>query len=276
MNVQSLVRDVFQMSCVFTALVIMACNSAMAVSDVNKEKRIADQTLETLFIGEAVWLEGNNKFLALENNEVSSSVSQPPSGSVILLIHGSGQGPDTPFVIAPLRELLAERGYPTLSIQMPVLSENTSYADYQTTLPDARSRIIAAIEYLKKQQKNRITIVAHSLGSAMLMDWVGQEDLQSIESIVTLGLGAHLKATELEAKLEMQQHYEDVFKKVTIPFLDAYGENDYKPVLASASLRKEAVKNTHIKSQQMMISGGDHFFADIEETLVERIIEWLD
>jgi broad specificity phosphatase PhoE len=114
-----------------------------------------------------------------------------------LLIHGFRQGPDTPFVIAPLRQLFVERGYPTLSIHMPVLLSTASYQDYVTTLPDASDRITAAIEYLtQQQQKNRITIVAHNLGSAMLIDWLAHVEItEAVVSIVTLGLGANLSDT---------------------------------------------------------------------------------
>ncbi|MFT7491386.1 MAG: hypothetical protein ACI80S_000973 [Pseudohongiellaceae bacterium] len=80
------------------------------------------------------------------------STSVPPPGSLILLIHGC-QSPDASFVVAFLRQLFAERGYPTLSIQMPVLSSTASCQDYVTTSPDASDRMTAAIEYLTQQQQ---------------------------------------------------------------------------------------------------------------------------
>ena len=258
------------------ALVMLVSSLAMA-TDLAKEQRIADQTLEALFDGDPVWLQADNKFLGLINNEVSSIVPPPPPGSVVLLIHGSGQGPDTPFVIAPLRQLFAERGYSTLSIQMPVLSSTASYQDYVTTLPDASDRITAAIEYLtQQQQKNRITIIAHSLGSAMLMDWLAHVEIsEAVVSIVTLGLGANLSDAEIKETRQVTQYYKNIFDKVTLPFLDAYGEHDNPPVLASAPYRKSAVNNTHVKSQQMILSGSDHFFTDKESELVERTIAWM-
>ena len=258
-------------------LMLLFGNIAMA-TDLAKEQRIADQTLEALFDGEPVWLQANNKFLGLISNEVSTSISPPPSGSVVLLIHGSGQGPDTPFVIAPLRQLFAESGYPTLSIQMPVLSNDASYLDYAATFPDSSNRITAAISYLTQQQKNRITIVAHSLGSAMLIDWLANVDInatESVVSIVTLGLGANLSDTEIKEKDQIEQYYKKVFEKITMPFLDAYGENDNAPVLASAPYRQTAVSNTHVKSQQMMLKGSDHFFTNMEGELVKLIVGWM-
>jgi pimeloyl-ACP methyl ester carboxylesterase len=261
----------------FTLLMMLLGNIAMA-TDLAKEQRIADQTLEALFDGEPVWLQANNKFLGLVNNEVSTSITPPPKGSVVLLIHGSGQGPDTPFVIAPLRQLFAESGYPTLSIQMPVLSNDASYEDYVATFPDSSDRITAAISYLTQQQKNRITIVAHSLGSAMLIDWLAHVDVsatESVVSIVTLGLGANLSDAEIKEKVQIQQYYRKVFEKITMPFLDAYGENDNAPVLASAPFRQTAVNNTHVKSQQMILGGSDHFFTDMEGELVKLIVAWM-
>ena len=261
----------------FTLLMMLLGNIAMA-TDLAKEQRIADQTLEALFDGEPIWLQANNKFLGLVNNEVSTNVTPPPTGSVVLLIHGSGRGPDTPFVIAPLRQLFAESGYPTLSIQMPVLSSDASYLDYVATFPDSSNRITAAILYLTQQQKSRITIVAHSLGSAMLLDWLAHVDVnatESVVSIVTLGLGANLSDAEIKEKVQIQQYYKKVFEKITMPFLDAFGENDNAPVLASAPFRQTAVNNTHLKSQQMILGGSDHFFTDMEGELVKLIVEWM-
>jgi pimeloyl-ACP methyl ester carboxylesterase len=251
---------------------MLLSSGAMASSgDVQKEQRIAEQTLQTLFVGEPVWLNAKQKFLALINEDVSTENSAVNAAeSAILLIHGSGQGPDTPFVIAPLRELLAEQGYPTLSIQMPVLAEEGApYKKYVEKFPDARQRITAAIDYLVGQNKKKITIIAHSMGSTMLMDWIAQEEVGKVSAIVTLGLGSTLKDDVNKS------HFDSAFKKINVPFLDAYGENDFESVLKNAPSRVEALKATHPKSQQLAMSGADHFYANAEEMLVQLLVKWL-
>ena len=42
---------------------------------------------------------------------------------LLFLYMVTGLGPDTPFVIAPLREFFGELNYTTLSLQMPVLGD---------------------------------------------------------------------------------------------------------------------------------------------------------
>ncbi len=268
---KSLLDNICLKGILLVAALLLSNSVTASASDADKEQRIAEQTLQTLFVGEPVWLNTKQKkFLTLINNEVvTDNTSVNSAQSAILLIDGSGQGPDTPFLIAPLRELLAESGYPTLSIQMPVLADDAPYKNYESTFPDARQRISAALDYLARQNKKNITIIAHSLGSTMLMDWAAQEGVDGVSSIITLGLGASLKA-EYD-----KNHFAAALKKTNIPFLDAFGSNDFEAVLKNAPARVAAVTATHPKSEQRILQDADHFYAGAEEQLVELMVTWL-
>ncbi|MFT5135654.1 MAG: pimeloyl-ACP methyl ester carboxylesterase [Arenicella sp.] len=231
--------------------------------DVDKEQRIAQQTLETLFIGEPLWLntgggskdDKNKQFLSL-----LSSVDDA-KGSIIL-IHGTGLGPDTPFVIGPLRELLADNGYTTLALQMPVLAGGNGFNEYSREFPESEKRISAAINYLKDNDEKNIMLLAHSLGSTMMMDWVDQNNVNALSGLISLGLGTSNTKGKIANSI------------LHIPLLDIIGESDYQNVLTAAELRKKNILKTNKHSKQVVIDGLDHFYTDHENKVVDVILDW--
>ena len=233
--------------------------------DGDREARIASQTLETLFIGEPVWLanetKAKNSFLGLVTSTNDYSYS-------ILMIHGTGQGPDTPYVIGPMRELLSENGYETLSIQMPVLSEDTNYDSYTAEFNEAGNRIQAGIKFLRQASpKNQIIILGHSMGSTMLMEWINKNDSKNVSGIITIGLGS----------TNQKKSIDQVFSSadIELPILDILGEKDYDSVLWSAPLRRSAINATHQKSDQVVIKNADHFFNGHEKQVAISIASWI-
>jgi alpha/beta superfamily hydrolase len=245
----------------------MLCLSLVVKSfDADKESRIATQTLQTLFVGEPIWLTSDTKdgrpFLGLVTSEGNKSYT-------ILMIHGTGQGPDTPYVIGPLRELLSETGYGTLSIQMPVLSDDVDYSKYTTEFSEAGKRIQAGIKFLRKTVPNaRVVILGHSMGSTMLMDWVGKNGTGNISALIPIGLGS----------TNQKKSISDVFSSsdINIPILDILGEKDYDSVLWSAPMREKTIKATHKSSTQRTLENADHFFNGHEENVALLIDSWLE
>lgn len=243
------------------AVMIYFSSTIVTAFDANKEQRIAEQTLQTLFVGEPLWL---NTKTTPENTTFLSLLTEVEStkGNIIL-IHGTGLGPDTPFVIGPLRELLSDEGYTTLALQMPVLSDGKVFNDYKSEYSEARNRISAAINHFKNNSEEKIILLAHSLGSTMMMDWVDNSQLDDISSFISLGLGTN----NMHGKLSKG--------KLNIPLLDIVGENDYENVLSAAKTRREDVFKTDNKSKQVFVAGLDHFYTDNEEMVVEIITNWL-
>jgi len=98
-----------------------------------REKRWAEQVVPTLFSGEAVWLEAprTEKFLGIYTEAKDAK-------GAIILAHGLGVHPDY-GVIGELRARLAEAGYTTLSVQMPILAAEAPATRYRCSLGGRRA-----------------------------------------------------------------------------------------------------------------------------------------
>ena len=81
--------------------------------------------------------------------------------------------PDWADAINPLRVGLVERGYSTLSLQMPVLEKDAKYYDYDPIFGFAHARIEAGMRYLRDSGHRKVILLAHSCGVHMAMDWIG-------------------------------------------------------------------------------------------------------
>jgi len=66
---------------------------------------------------------------------------------------------------------LADRGYTTLSIQMPVLASDAKAEDYRPLFPEAGERIAAGLADLRARGLQKIAIVSHSMGARMVNDF---------------------------------------------------------------------------------------------------------
>ncbi len=82
----------------FLSLILTACVSwagTVQASDLEKEKRWADQVVDSLLDGEAVYLnDGQTDFLALET---ASAVDGSRKAAVVM--HGTGVHPNWPTVV---------------------------------------------------------------------------------------------------------------------------------------------------------------------------------
>lgn len=147
-----------------TALLILALASLSAnASDFIKERRWAAQLKDNLVVGDAIRLQaGTVDFLAIYT---------PASGKIqrggVILLHGLGAHPDWPDVISPLRMELPERGWATLSLQLPIRSNDARLDEYPPMFPAANERISAGIQFLREQGILNVALVGHSLGAAM-------------------------------------------------------------------------------------------------------------
>ena len=155
--------------------------------DIEREQRLADQTVDAILDGEPVFLttSGNTRFLAIE----MPAVDEPPRGAAIIL-HGRGTHPDWSQVAAPLRTALPEHGWSTLSLQMPVLAKDAKYYDYLPLFPAAVPRIEAGIRHLREQGAQRIVLIAHSCSVHMSMSWIETMGDSGIDAYIGIGMGA--------------------------------------------------------------------------------------
>ncbi len=242
-----------------------------AEPDLEREKRMATEVEDAVLDGDVIFLkdgspeqEGSHEFMAIDQEPEDDT-----KGAVIIL-HGRGFHPNWEDAIYPLRTQLPENGWRTLSVQMPVLVKTAKYYDYVPLFPKAAPRIEAAIAYLKEQGIDNIVVFAHSCGAHMAMDWVRNKgDDLGISAYIGAGMGA----TDYKQKMAQPFPLADM----KIPVLDIYGEKEFPAVLRMAPDRLEGIKKGgNEKSQQVVVSGADHYFKDAGDGLVESVSAWLD
>ena len=229
--------------------------------DLEREQRLKNEIIDAILDGEPIELEADgHAFLAID-----LPPEEAPKGGVILL-HGRAFHPDWADVIQPLRTGLAEQGWRTLSIQLPVLEKHAKYFDYLPLFPHAEPRIQAAIDYLKRQSMDHIVLIAHSCGGHMANHRFHQKGDADIQAFVGIGMGA------TDYGQPMQQPF--AIGKLNVPVLDLYAENDFPAVLRLAPERKAGFK--HPKSRQIMIPGTEHYFVDRGDSLAEAVGGWIN
>ncbi|HSO07800.1 MAG TPA: DUF3530 family protein [Pelomicrobium sp.] len=226
---------------------------ALAKSDYAREKKWADEITPGIVVGDPLYLTDSvgHKFFAIYTK------AQKPKGAVIT-VHGIGVHPDH-GIINTLRSSLADAGYTTLSVQMPILEVDARPEAYQKTYPEAAERLAAAVEFLRKDGFKRIGIVSHSLGSRMTNYYLVNRSEATVDAWVAIGLSGGLTEPQ----------------NLKAPVLDLYGEKDLENVLKFADQRAKAIKRIP-GSGQVVIPGADHFFAGRESAMVDAVKAFLD
>jgi pimeloyl-ACP methyl ester carboxylesterase len=232
-------------------------------SDLAKEKRWADQVVDSIMDGDAEWLnDGNNDFLGIYT-EADASKQR-----AVIIAHGTGIHPDWQQVIQPLRIGLVEHGWNTLAIQMPILANDAEYSDYAPLYDEAAPRIDAAIQYLKNNGIKEIVLIGHSQGSSMSAYYLSTSK-QKLKGFVAIGMTAFAKDQRMNSIKALE--------KITIPVLDVYGDNDLENIIATTKDRAAAAKKAGNKSfTQIKVTGSNHFFDGKEDNLISIVAKWLN
>jgi len=235
------------------SLLLITIPSAQA-SDLAKEQRWKEQVVGDLFDGEPVDInDGQTEFLGLH------TLADPAKQNAVLVLHGVGAHPDWPQVINPLRVQLAEAGWTTLSIQLPILENEAEPEAYDAIIDEADPRIAAALGFLQDQGATGSYIVAHSMGSRMASHFLANTEI-AVKGFI--GIGMNVGSV-------------DYFDQYSVPTLDIYGSDDLEGVLGSASDRaSRASGNPHYS--QVVVGGADHFFDGMEDVLFEQVTRWLE
>jgi hypothetical protein len=244
-------------------LASMALISEAFASDLAREKRMANEIIEAILDGETVWLNaGPVRFLGID-----TQAQEPAKGNVIIL-HGRGYHPDWTEVVNPLRVGLAEQGWNTLSLQMPVLEKGAKYFDYVPIFEEALPRINAGIEYIREHNDLPIVLIAHSCGAHMAMEWVRKFGDEIIDAYVGIGMGA----TDY-GQLMLEPFPLDGMK---VPVLDVYGAGEFPAVIRMAPERLAMMhKAGNPLSEQIVVPDADHYFHDRGAPLLEVVSDWL-
>jgi len=234
-----------------------------AEPDYQREARLADQIVDMIFDGEPVWLEADEReFLGIYTEADDARAA-------VVILHGRGFHPDWADTVNPLRVGLAELGYNTLSLQMPVLEKDSSYYDYVPIFGFAHARIESAIRFLRDNGNAKVVLLAHSCGVHMSMDWIRDKGDDAIDAYIGLGMGA----------TDYQQPIREPFPlgQMQVPVLDLYGADEYPAVMRGAPGRWAMIETAgNAQSRQIVLPDANHYFTDQGDALVSAVVGWLD
>jgi pimeloyl-ACP methyl ester carboxylesterase len=236
-----------------TLVLLLAAGVCLAQADYAREQRWADEITPAILVGDPIQLAlpSGRRFLAIYAPAANAAAG-------VVVVHGLGVHPDW-GLINPLRSQLAEQGYATLSVQMPVLAAGEPAERYPPLFPEAAERLRVAVAFLRAKGFGKVAVVSHSLGSRMVNAYLGRGGGADIDAWASIGIGA---VYELPPQFKA-------------PVLDLYGEKDFPGVLKDAPARAAAIR--HLRgSAQVEVPGADHFFAGQEAALVRHVRLFLD
>lgn len=231
-------------------LVPLVCHSQ---ADYAREQRWAEEIAPAIVVGEPVYLnlKSGRRFLAIY-------APHPKATTGVIVVHGLGVHPDW-GLINPLRSGLAERGYSTLAIQMPVLGADARSDQYPPLFPEAAERLAVAVAFLRGKGLAKIAVVSHSMGARMTNYYLNMTSNHGIAAWVAIGLpGTYAEPST-----------------IGIPVLDLYAERDLPALLEAVKERAAALRGLR-GSAQIEVPGADHFFTGQEGALVRRVKQFLD
>ncbi|MGB2817462.1 MAG: hypothetical protein WBA53_00470 [Burkholderiaceae bacterium] len=222
--------------------------------DFEREARWRAEVVPGLVVGEAVDIPGPGArpFLGLltETAGVDRAVT-----TLLVLVHGIGVHPDH-GIVGRLRMDLADKGFATLSIQMPVLASDAPPEHYEPLFGNAAERIANAAAWSRARGYRDLVLVSHSLGNRMSNAYFDRAAKPDFRAWVALGLGA-----PFSTRLAQQPR---------IPVLDVHGELDLDSVRETAPSRAKVAASSG--GQQHRIAGADHFYSGHESELVALIV----
>lgn len=233
-------------------------------SDQLQEQKNAIEIKESLVAGKAISLKaGDQEFLAIH----AEADTAQPKGAAILM-HGMGGNPAWSPVVQPLRIGLPEYGWELLSLQMPVAPTGAASWSYDSLIPEAAPRVIAAVEFLKQREIEKIVLIGHSMGARMGLEAIASNAPKEIIAFVAVGTPTNTEDPEAGVLGALQ--------KIKLPVLDIYGSRDLSSILNSAKERLRAAhKAENSAYQQVEIQGADHFFRGVEDSLLARVRGWM-
>jgi len=237
-------------ACAVVVLGLLA-DRALAGADYAREERWAAEIAPAVLVGEVVHLStpSQPRVLALY-----TSVAHPKGA--VMVVHGVGVHPDW-GLIGGLRTGLADAGFATLSVQMPVLAATAARDDYAPLFPEAGERIATAIAFLKTHGSERIAIVSHSMGASMVNAYLARPDAQRIDAWVPVGMLVEFQTAPKE------------------PVLDVAAENDFPQVREALPRRSRQVPHDACTAQ-IVIGGTDHYMENRQKELVNAIVPFLE
>ena len=228
-------------------------------SDLGKEQRWREQVADSIMDGEEVDVMVDGRAVFGIYTEATND-----SEKGMIVVHGTGIHPDWEQVVQPIRVAMAEHGWHTLSIQMPILRNGAEIEEYVPLYPGVPPRLKAAERFLKQKGVDTLVIVAHSQGATMSSYYLSRHG-NDIQGFVAIGMSATQKDNDVNSAISL--------KTINIPVLDLYGSDDLPGVLETAELR-EQVSTHNVGYSQQVIQGANHFFDEMDDELIVAVTDW--
>ena len=240
-------------------ITLLMLAAPVAASDLEKEQRWREQVEDSIMDGEAV-------DLVVEGRKIFAIYMEAEDGSDkgMIVVHGTGIHPNWQQVVQPIRVEMAAHGWNTLSIQMPILHNEAQYEEYVALYPEVPPRLSAAEAFLKDRGIQTLLIAAHSQGATMSSYYLSRHP-SDVKGLIAIGMGATQKDSHINSAQSL--------KKITIPVLDLYGDDDLPGVLDTVDARTESSAHNAQYSQQM-IKDANHFFDGMDDELVSAVASW--
>jgi len=238
-------------------------STTLQATDVEREQRWVDQTVDMVFDGEPVFLEADGHcFLSIYTE------SETASTQGMIVLHGTGFHPNWNQVVQPVRVGMTRHGWNTLSIQLPLLEKSAAYEDYVPLYPEVPPRMRAATQYLVEQGVDTIVVVAHSQGATMASYYLARAE-HDVKAFVAIGMSAQYKQAAINSA--------ESLKVINIPVLDIFGSRDFPTVLETAEARQQASAHNNAYKQSI-VDEAYHFFdnTDHERELLNVMSQWLN
>ncbi len=245
-------------------IVLLLPGLDLAAANLTQEQRISEQLQTPSLVGEALWLDaGDVRFLAIQKK---TDANRRLGGAILL--HDLGAHADGQALIGPLRLALARRGWDTLSLQLPRPLEPLNADSRAEALALGVQRVQAAVDYFTIQRTTPLVLVGHGLGAETALAWLNERQGREVSALVAIGLAVVQEGEEdpvIQAITKLQR-----------PLLDLYGDQDQPAVVATAQARRgAAMRARHPDYRQDRVTGADHQFNGLLESLQQRVASWL-
>jgi len=238
-----------RVACAVAFAVVAAATQAAIVPDDARESRWAEEVVPQIVVGDPVWLETPHRARVLA---IHAAPRDAAKGAVIV-IHGLGVHPDW-GLIGEIRSGLVDRGFATLSVQMPVLAADAPREQYAALAPFAGERLDAALAWLRGQGYTQVAVLSHSMGATMANAWIAAHP--RIDAWVPVGMLVPYAA------------------RPRLPVLDVVGERDYPEALRRAPRPLTLPRDGC--SDAVTVPGADHFMSGAVPRLLDRVERFLD
>ena len=250
-------RSIFFLS---NILILMIAQLA-AATDVIREQQLAADLANRTSKDETVWLDAQGrKFNAL----FLESIPRESHGALILL-HGDDASPDAANLLQPLRKRLPEKGWSTLSLQTPIREQGADPQQLSPLLPEAISRIEAAVAFLKTRKMDRLFILGHQRGGILGLRFLADKPAADIQGLAVI---------DLPATRNDQEDVLNPLGKIKVPVLDI-SISRKSQLSDDATLARKRVMKNNLGYRQILIADAHSSLRDAQELLTNHIHGWL-